>query len=151
MRKWIAALTLLPCFAPAAFAGGPHAQITGPGPDGVTYTARMLSADPRDVFEPWALAEGVVDSVHRSILLRVEPTAEHGVYTFQRRWPAEGRWMIRFNLGHPPAPATVVTLDKDGSVQKSRLYRRTDGSPECSRALRPFKSVKPSGKSDDGC
>lgn len=151
MRKWIVSLALLTGLASAAFAGGPRAQITGPGPDGVTYTARMLSAEPGDVFEPWALAEGVVDDERRSVLLRVEPTSEPGVYTFQRRWPAEGRWMIRFNLGHPPAPATVVTLGRDGSVQKNKLFWRTDGSPECSRALRPFRSARSSGKSGEGC
>ena len=154
MRKWIVALALLTCFAPAAFAGGPHARIEGPAPDGVTYTARMLSADPDDQFDPWALAEGVVGGKRRSVLLRVEPTAEKGVYTFQRRWPEEGRWMIRFNLGHPPAPATVVTLRPDGSVQKNALHRRTDGSPECQRGLRPFmarKAGQARNASDEGC
>ena len=146
MRMWLVSLALLTCLAPAAFAGGPHARLEGPGPDGVTYTARMISSDPSDGFEPWALAEGVVDGKRRSVLLRVEPTGEHGVYTLQRRWPADGRWMIRFNLGHPPAPATVVTLRKDGSIEKSRLYWKTDGAPECGRALRSFM---PPGSDED--
>ena len=155
MRKWIVAIALLSCLAPAAFASGLHAQIEGPAPDGLTYTARMISARPNDIFEPWAYAEGVVDGKRRTVLLRVEPTAESGVYTFQRRWPEEGRWMVRFNLGHPPAPATVVTLRKDGSVRRNALNRRTDGSPECHRALRPFMARKvgrqAKNASDEGC
>jgi len=154
MPKWIVALALLACFAPAARAGGLHAEIEGPAADGVTHTARMNSSEPGDAFEPWAHAEGVVDGKRRSVLLRVEPTAEPGVYTFQRRWPAEGRWMIRFNLGHPPAPATVVSLHPDGSVQKNAFHRKSDGSRECHRALREFLPPTPRGKprgSGDDC
>jgi len=146
MRRWLAALALLLTFAPAAFAGGLHARIEGPGPNGVTYTARTFSCEPDTKLEPWAIAEGLVDGKRHSVLLRLEPTAEHGVYEFTRAWPQEGRWMIRLSLGHPPAPATVATLRADGTVGSNKLYFKTDGAQECSRALRPKGA-----KAEDGC
>ena len=152
MRHILALLPLL-ALAPAAFAGGLHARIEGPAPDGVTYTARAYSAKPDDTFEPWALAEGRFEGRRQSVLIRVEPTAEHGVFKFSRTWPKEGRWMIRFMLGHPPAPATVAALGPDGTVQGNKLYDKSDGSQECSEALRvkgekPGKGLKPG---EDGC
>lgn len=146
MLRWLAAVVLLLTLAPTAFAGGLHARIEGPGPDGVTYTARALSCDPDTRLEPWASAEGLVDGKRRSVLIRLEPTGEHGVYEFTRAWPQEGRWMIRMSLGHPPAPATVATLRQDGTVKSNKLYYKTDGIRECTRALRPRGA-----KSDDDC
>jgi hypothetical protein len=43
--------------------------------------ARTYSFGESDTFEPWALAEGVVE------------------YHFTRNWPQEGIWMIRYVLG----------------------------------------------------
>ena len=145
MRIWMV-LALLVSFAPAASAGDMHARIEGPGPDGVTYTARTYACDENDAFEPWALAEGVVDGKRRTVLLRVEPTGEHGVYRFARTWPRAGVWMIRYMLGHPPSPATVATLRPDGTVRSFKLYRHSDGSQECSKALR--RAAKLSAKDD---
>ena len=142
--RTLMSLVLFALVAPTAFAGGMHARIEGPGPDGVTYTARTYSFDENDTFEPWALAEGVVDGRRRSVLIRVKPTGEQGVYQFTRSWPAEGEWMIRYMLGHPPGPATVVRLRPDGSVRSNKLHHFSDGSRECGKALR--KSVKPSGE-----
>jgi hypothetical protein len=136
MRQWIIALALSASIAPAALAGGLHARIEGPGRDGVTYTARMLSCDKNDALDPWALAEGVVDGKPRSVLIRVKPTSEHRVYEFTRSWPEEGLWMIRLSLGHPPAPATVARLRADGTVQSNKLYWKSDGSQECWKVLR---------------
>lgn len=145
MRHWLVALAMLAALASTTAAGGMHASIEGPAKDGITYTARVQACDPNAKCEPWALAEGIVDGKRRSVLLRVEPTSEHGVYTFTRTWPSEGRWMVRFNLGHPPAPATVVTLRPDGGVANSKLYWKSDGARECHRAL------VPKGSKDDDC
>ncbi len=138
MRRWFVALALFLSLAPAAFALGPHAMIEGPGPDGVTYTARTHSCDPTTSLEPWALAEGVVDGTRHSVLITLKPTSEHGVYRFTRTWPEQGTWMIRLNLGHPPAPATVTKLASDGCVIENKLYWKTDGSDQCWKALRPL-------------
>jgi hypothetical protein len=143
MRQWIMALALLVSLAPAARAGGIHARIEGPDRDGLTYTARTLSCNENDALEPWAYAEGRVDGKRKSALIRLEPTSEHGVYRFARTWPREGRWMIRLSLGHPPAPATVATLRADGTVRSNKLYLKSDGSRECSKALHL--------KSDEDC
>jgi hypothetical protein len=87
MRSWFAALALLVGLAPATLAGGIHAKIEGPGPDGCTYTVRTYSCDPTDKLEPCALAEGLVDGKRRSVLLRLAPAGEHGMYQFARSWP----------------------------------------------------------------
>jgi hypothetical protein len=137
MRAWCVALALFVSLAPAAFAGGIHARIEGPERDGSTYTARTYSCDPNATLEPWAIAEGLVDGKRRSVLIRLNPTSEHGVYQFTRTWPQEGRWMIRLSLGHPPAPATVATLRADGKVRNNKFYFNSDGSRECSRKLKP--------------
>ena len=146
MRTWIVAIVLTAASASVALADGMHAEIAGPGPDGVTYTARTMGCDPTDTFEPWALAEGVVDGRRVSVLLRPRATGEHGVYQFERAWPEAGTWMIRYNLGHPPAPATVTTLRPDGTVEGNEFFLDSDGSAECSKALRPRVS-----KNDRDC
>jgi hypothetical protein len=142
MKRTIGTLVLSAFLATAAQADL-HARIEGPDADGLTYTARILDSDARDAFEPWALAEGVVDGKRRSVLIRVHATDEHGVYRFTRSWPQEGQWMIRFNLGHWPAPATVAALRADGSVRKNQLFKRTDGATECHRALEKSAKLDP--------
>ena len=146
MQRWLIVLVLSVSLAPAAFAGGMHARIEGPDASG-TYTARALDCDRSDTLEPWALAEGVVDGKRHSALIRLEPTREYGVYRFARTWPGDGLWMIRFCLGHAGAPATVVTLGADGSVQSNELFFHTDGSRECHLALTKALHLDP----DDGC
>jgi hypothetical protein len=135
MRQWIFALALLVSLATGALAGGIHARIEGP--DGLTYTARTYSCDKNVALSPFAIAEGLVDGKLQSVLIRLKPTSEHGVYQFTRNWPKEGRWMIRLALGHPQAPATVATLRADGTVQDSKLYFKSDGARECRKALKP--------------
>jgi hypothetical protein len=129
-------------------AGGIHARIEGPGADGVTYTVRTSGLSDRDRLEPWALAEGVVDGRPQSRLIRLESADEHGVYRFMRTWPRDGQWMIRLNLGHPPAPATVATLRTDGTVERNDFYFQTDGVKECRRALKKYLKGHPG---EDGC
>ncbi len=146
MRRWMMTLALLVSLAPAALAGGLYAHIEGPDRDGLTYTARTFSCDPSVSLEPWAYAEGVVDGKRQSWLLRLTPTGEHGVYQFARTWPKDGVWMIRFMLGHPPAPATVATLAANGKVVGNKLYFKSDGSQECQRALKKVAKFR-----DDHC
>jgi hypothetical protein len=146
MHRWMVALALSVSLASSAVAGGIHARIEGPAPDGVTYTARTIAVEPGDALEPWASAEGVVDGKRHSVLIRLQPTSEHGVYRFTRTWPKQGEWMIRLSLGHPPAPATVARLRSDGTVRSNKLYDRTDGIRECWQVLR--KSLKPGSEED---
>jgi hypothetical protein len=143
MRSWMMALVLSLFVAAEAFAGGLHARIEGPAADGVTYTARVLSCTDQDALEPWGYAEGVVDGRPKELLIRFEPTGEHGVYRFTRNWPNEGKWMIRVNLGHPPAPATVATLRADGTVKNNHLYFQSDGTKECWAVLKKYRIHRP--------
>lgn len=147
MRQWIMAFVLLVSVAPAARACGIHARIEGPASDGITYTARTQSWEPGTKLEPWALAEGLVDGKFQSVLIRLKPTSEPGVYQFTRTWTKEGRWMIRYLLGHPPTPVTVATLGGDGMVQSNKYYFNSDGSQECRRELKPLKP----GEEEEGC
>jgi hypothetical protein len=150
MKKLLAAFALLALSFTPAHAGGVHAKVEGPAKDGVTYTVRALACSPEIQLEPWAHAEGLVDGKRQAVLLRLEPTSEHGVYTFQRAWPEKGDWMLRVNLGAPPAPATVTSLSRDGRVKDNQLFWKTDGSPECQKAL--IKIAKSQGITlDDGC
>lgn len=135
MRRWLLAFALIVSVATVSHAGELRGLIEGPAPDGVTYTVRTQAADASTSLEPWALAEGVVAGRHQSVLLRLEPTREPGVYRFTRRWPGEGRWVIRLSLGHPPAPATVAALRADGTVRSNTFHFRTDGFKESLRAL----------------
>ena len=137
MRMMIMTLVLLALAASAASAEGLHARIQGPDPDGF-YTARTIGLAPGDVLEPWAYAEGAFEGRPRSVLIRLQPTSEPGTYRFARTWPADGRWMIRYCLGHPPAPATVAGLRADGRVTCNRLYWKTDGASECRRVLKKY-------------
>jgi len=153
-RSLAVAAALLATSAAAAFAGEPQARIEGPAADGVTYTVRVQSVDATTSLMPWGYAEGVVDGKRKSMLLRIDPTGEVGVYQFARVWPEEGRWMLRVSLGHPPAPATVASVNADGAIKSNKLHWKTDGNKECHKALVPYvktdKSAK-GGKSDDDC
>ena len=152
MHRWTMTLALCVSLAPAASADALHARIEGPDRDGF-YTARTIAGAENTSLEPWAYAEGRVDGKRRSVLIRLQSTGEHGVYRFPKTWPSEGRWMIRYMLGHPPAPATVATLREDGTVRSNAFYYKSDGSPQCSRALRVKgpNGAKAAKASDDGC
>lgn len=143
MRRPMLALVLLASLVVAAHARGTQARIEGPAPDGSTYTVRVTALREGTPLEPWALAEGVVDGKSRSVLLRLEPTGESGVYRFTRKWPTEGRWAIRMCPGNPALPTTVATVRADGSVERQTFHRHTDGMKECLRVL----GVKPG----EGC
>ena len=135
MKSWFIAAAMIVCTATAAFAGGVHARIAGPVASGDTYKVHMVSFDANETLEPWASAEGVVNGKSRSVLLRVRPTSEPGVYEFARTWPQDGQWVIRLCVGHPGAPATIAVLGTDGRVLKNKLYKHTDGYPESARIL----------------
>lgn len=144
MRRTLVALALLGLIGTDAHARRLYARVEVPAVEGTPYTVRAVGATADTPLEPWALAEGVVGDAHRSVLLRLEPTSEHGVYRLARRWPHEGRWMLRIMLGHPDASAAVVSLRSDGSVARTTWHRHSDGTEECIRALK----ITPKG---DGC
>lgn len=144
MRRLLFALVLLGLIGTEAHARRLYARLEAPTAEGTSYTVRAVGASADTPLEPWALAEGVVGDTHRSVLLRLEPTTEHGVYRLARKWPHEGRWVLRIMLGHRDASAAVVSLRPDGSVARTTWHRHSDGMQECIRALK----ITPKG---DGC
>ena len=151
MKRLLVALALLAVSMAPAHAGGVHAKLEGPAKDGVTYTVRALDCPPEVTLKPWVCADGLLDGKIQSLRLQLEPTAERGVYTFQRTWPMRGDWMLRVNLGDPPpGPVTVASVGRDGRVQKNQLFWNTYGVPECRKVLE--RIAKAQGiKLDDGC
>ncbi len=136
MKRLLAALALLAATLAPARAGGLHATIEGPARDGVTYTVRALDCPPGITLKPWLCADGLADGKLQYLRLRLEPTTEPGVYTFQRTWPRRGDWMLRVNLGDPPpGPVTVASVGRDGRVRKNQLFWNTYGVPECRMVL----------------
>jgi len=137
MKKLVTSLALLAATVVPAHAGGLYATVEGPANDGVTYTVRAIDCPPGMTLKPWVCADGLADGKLHRLRLRLEPTVEHGVYTFQRAWPQRGDWMLRVNLGDnpPPAPATVASVGRDGRVQKNQFFWNTYGVQECMRAL----------------
>ena len=124
MKQFLVALALIAAtFAPAR-AGGLHATIEGPANDGVTYTVRALDCPPGVTLKPWICADGLADGKLHSLRLDLQPTAEPGVYTFQRGWPERGDWMLRVSLGDPPpGPATVASVSYASVGATSRLTK----------------------------
>lgn len=151
MKKLLATVALLAATLAPAHAGGLHATIEGPARDGVTYTVRALDCPTGVTLKPWVCADGLADGKLHSLRLNLEPTAEPGVYTFQRGWPERGDWMLRVSLGDPlPGPATVASVGHDGRVQKNQLFWNTYGLEECHRVL--VKLAKAKGITlDDNC
>ena len=136
MMKLLAALALLAMTVAPARAGGLHGTIEGPARDGITYTVRTLECPPGITLKPWVCADGLADGRIHSLRMQLEPTAERGVYTFQRGWPHRGDWMLRLSLGDPPpGPATVAAVSRDGRVQKNQFFWNTYGVPECRKVL----------------
>jgi hypothetical protein len=151
MKKLLAALALLAATFAPAHAGGLHATVEGPAKDGGKYTVRVLGWSPGITLKPWVCADGLAEGKLHSLRLRLEPTAEHGVYTFQRAWPQRGDWMLRVSLGDPPpGPATVASVGRDGRVKENQLFWNSYGVEECRRALE--KLAKAQGITlDDDC
>jgi len=135
MRRVLAMLMLLATIVPMAHARRLHVRIEGPAADGLTYTVRTAPLDERVPLEPWALAEGVIDGKHHSVLLRLQSTERHGEYRFTRAWPREGRWTIRMCPGNPAIPTTVALLRPDGGIERQTFHRHTDGFKECLKVL----------------
>lgn len=151
MKKLLAALALLAATVAPAHADGMHATIEGPAMDGVTYTVRALDCPPGITLKPWVCADGLADGKLHSLRLTLKPTAERGVYTFQRAWSHRGDWMLRVCLDDPlPAPASVASVGRDGRVKKNQLFWNTYGVQECRKALE--KLAKAQGITlDTGC
>ena len=151
-RSLAAAAVLMLSLAPAASAGGAHALVEGPGPDGTTYTVRTFQcANPASV-ELVVRAEFGQDG-RRTVRLPLVKTDRPGVFRFQRTWPAEHRWMLRVSAANQSMPVALVSVDRKGRVTDTRQVFEGDGLEECDAMLRPPGSKGASGKAgaEEGC
>jgi len=63
-----------------------------------------------------ATAEGIVDNHRQSVLLDLKTDAK-GVYTIQRQWPSEGKWVLVLTGTDSGMTSTVfVQLDEKGGI-----------------------------------
>src|SRR5712691_2280744 len=92
-RTLAVAAMLAAALAPTAFAGGMSASLQGPAKDGVTYTVLTYSCNSSESMRPSGWAEGVVKGERQTLPLTILPDKTPGSYSFQRTWPADGRWV----------------------------------------------------------
>src|SRR5262245_31863121 len=109
--------TLTAVLTPAAFAGGVQATVEGPSKDG-TYLVRTYHCHRAATMPVSAYAEGVVNGTRRTLALALQSTREEGVFTFERAWPKDGRWLVRLDMGGNLS--LVAAVARDGRVNESQ-------------------------------
>lgn len=131
---WLALLlTLVP--AATAFAGGAQVGITGPHPDG-HYRVETLDCGERGDYPVEVRAEGRVNGVRRTVTLKLERTAERGVWSLAPLAERRGDWVLRLTArryGH--TVTTIAPIRRDGSVGATSVAFQSDGRRECERLL----------------
>jgi hypothetical protein len=130
-----AAAALLVTLAPAAFAGGAHVKVSGPGKDGRTYMVHAYLCSNPAALKVTAWAEGLVDGRRQTVPVKVRRTSTKGVYELTRTWPEGGQWALRMAIGGSHTPVTVVALEPDGAVRANQLIWEGDGRRECAAIL----------------
>ena len=106
-KTLVSAVIVLAGFAQGAWAGGQ--QITAQaGADGRSVVVRTFRCGTPASFKLHGTAEGVVNASAGTIPLTIRAGAEPGVFDVARQWPAEGRWVLVFNVeGERPVSALV--------------------------------------------
>ncbi|HEX6808656.1 MAG TPA: hypothetical protein VF118_11755 [Gemmatimonadaceae bacterium] len=72
-------------------------------------------------------AEGIVNGQRQSVALRLDPTAQPGVFAVRRQWPEQGAWMLEITLAK--STTALVSLDRSGAVSSVNIPMST-GSGE---------------------
>lgn len=72
-------------------------------------------------------AEGIVNGQRQSVVLRLDPTSQPGVFAVRRQWPTEGSWMLQIILAK--STTALVSLDRSGAVSSVNIPMST-GSGE---------------------
>ena len=135
LRTFVYAATLAAVLAPAALAGGMSARVEGPAKDGHTYTVRTYACSNPKSVRVSAWAEGVVNGERRTLPLVLQRTKAEGVFSVQRTWPAEGRWLVRLAFPTGRAAVTVAEIGADGRVTDNSFVWESDGKHECDAKL----------------
>lgn len=135
LRTLVTAGMLATLLAPVATAGGMNARLEGPARDGRTYTVRTSQCANPASLRVSAWAEGAVNGERRTVPLELKRTKAPGVFSIQRAWPREGRWLVRLAFADSRAPVTVAELADDGRVRDNSLVWEGDGRHECDTKL----------------
>jgi hypothetical protein len=61
-----------------------------------------------------ASAEGIVNGKRTTIPLQLKSAGATGVYSVARQWPAEGSWVLVFNIDRGGQTTALVKLDAQG-------------------------------------
>ena len=134
-RTLAVAATLAAALVPTALAGGMSAAVQGPAKDGVTYTVLTYSCNSSESMRPSGWAEGVLKGERQTLPLTIVPAKIPGGYSFQRTWPAEGRWLVRLTFANTLSPALVAQIGRDGRVGDNKFVWKSDGRRECDTKL----------------
>ena len=132
LRTLAIASTLSALISPAAFAGGIQAKVEGPMKDGHTYLVRTYHCQQPAAMQFTAFAEGVVNGKRQTLPLTLKSRTD-GVFTFDRAWPREGRWVVRLDMGGDLS--LVATLAGNGRVKDSELRWDGGGRELCEQKL----------------
>lgn len=121
----------LAAFALAAFAhadgftfviGSPVAA-QGPAMKSAAFALRAEGCTDPAKLQVSGTAEGLVNGMRRSVLLRIMPAARPGVYAIFQTWPPEGRWVanLKGTCGSASAGA-VVPIGPQGFIRESSKF-----------------------------
>jgi len=133
LRALALAVSLSLTLVPAALAGGSAVNVEGPMKDG-RYVVRAFSCSGAASLHVTAFAEGVVKGQRRTLPLELATTKDAGVYTFQRSWPEQGRWLLRVELDGRGFGA-VAAVSHDGRVGKNEFVSDADALHACDQKL----------------
>ena len=140
IRTLAASAVLLVSLVPAAFAGGAHAKVTRLEPDGRTYRVNTYLCQQPASARVTAWAEGLVDGKRQTLPLKINKTAEVGVFQFARNWPEQGEWVIRVRIGGSQGAVSLTALDEKGAIRTNRLIFDGDGKQQCDDILAQIAS-----------
>jgi len=81
-------------------------------------------------------AEGIIDNQRQSLAVDLKADAK-GVYSIQRQWPQEGKWMLVLTGTYNGMTSTVfVELDQKGGVYPDTRLNAFEASATHARGLR---------------
>jgi hypothetical protein len=111
-------LTAVAIASPSLAGGPPSFAFEAPsGPEGSSGPLLMVHAfschQPTDAAVR-ASAEGIVNGKRTTIPLRLKSTGATGVYSVTRQWPAQGSWVLVFNIDRGGQTTALVKLDAQG-------------------------------------
>lgn len=106
MRTILKSLLIVPIALSSLFAGGFRLEIGNPKANpaakkDAVVLARLTSCqNPADA-KLTVTAEGVVDGKRQTIALKADSLGQPGLWSINRTWPAEGKWVVNVLATHP--------------------------------------------------